>query len=138
MAKGKKRAARAASKRTPAIEWASAAIGLFIVIAMFGLLVVEAIRGQADEPPRLIVTPVRLVSDGGSYFLEVDVTNNSPQTGAGVQIEGELKSGEEAVETSSATLSYVPGLSKRRAGLVFSRNPRDFTVELRATGYERP
>ena len=132
MAKSKK------PKRIPAIEWASAAIGLFIVAAMFALLIVDAARGRGDAPPRLEVKPVRLVSADGSYFLEVDVANSSHQTGANVQIEGELKSGDEAVETSNATLSYVPGQSQRRAGLVFSKNPRNFTVELRVTGYERP
>lgn len=132
MAKGKK------PKRIPALEWASAATGLFVVLAMFTLLIVDAVRGRGDAPPRLQVEPVRLVSGGGDYFLEVDVTNRSHQTGANVQIEGELKSGDRSVETSGATLSYVPGESHRRAGLVFTEDPRSYSVELRVTGYERP
>lgn len=125
-------------KRYPLVEWVSAAVGLAITGAMFGFLALEALRQPDGTPPLLDVVPVGVVAEAGRYVVEVKVTNAAPTTGAGVQIEGTLKQGGTDVETSSTTVSYVPGESRRSAGLVFTRDPREHQLELRVTGYERP
>ena len=127
-------------RRIPLLEWASAAIGLVITVGLLGFLAVEVVRQDDGVPPLLDAVPVSLTmdSEGGHYVVEVKVTNDSYTTGASVQLEGILKQDGADVETSTATLSYVPGKSERRAGLIFTRNPEDYTLEIRATGYERP
>lgn len=122
----------------PLLEWVSAAIGLAIVLGMFGFLALDAIRADTGVPPIMRVEPSRLTKAGGQYVLQVRVSNASRKTGAGVHITGALKRGAETVESSDATLSYVPGQSHRRAGLVFTHDPRAYRLELRVTGYERP
>jgi uncharacterized protein (TIGR02588 family) len=131
-------AQRAKPQRYPLVEWLSAALGLVIIAAMLGFLVLEAARQRERLPPSMNVVPVGLVSNPGRYLVEVEVTNAAHKTGASVQIEGVLKEGETDVETSSATLAYVPGESRRRAGLLFTRDPRSYQLELRVTGYELP
>lgn len=126
-----------AQKRIPALEWLAALIGLAIVAGMFAFLIAEALRSDAGKPPMMHVELVELTS-GDAYVLEVEVVNSSGQTGAAVQIEGELRQGGRVVETSNANLSYVPGNSQRRAGLIFTRDPRRYELELRVTGYEQP
>lgn len=125
-------------QRYPLIEWISAAIGLAMIGAMLGFLVLEAIRGRDSTPPLLEIAPVELVAERDQYVVEVEVTNAAGKTAASVQIEGVLKQGGTDVETSSATVVYVPGESRRRAGLIFTRDPRNYQLELRVTGYERP
>ena len=130
--------AREKSGRYPLVEWVSAAIGLAITGGMFGFLALEVLQHRDGVPPLMEVAPVALISAAERYVVEVEVKNVSRKTGAAVQIEGTLKRGNEAVETSGATVAYVPGQSQRRAGLVFTQDPRNYRLELRVTGYERP
>lgn len=126
-----------APKRYPLVEWVSAAIGLAITGAMFGFLALEPGQ-QNGVPPLLTVVPVTLVQAPGYYVVEFDVRNESAATGAAVQVEGTLKQGGTEVETSTASLSYVPGESIQGGGLMFTRDPRHYRLELRVTGFERP
>ena len=125
-------------RRYPLVEWASAAIGLAITGGMFGFLAYEAVLQRNGTPPIMKVVPVAIAKGDGVYVLEVDVKNVSRHTGAAVEVEGTLKENGEAIETSSATVTYVPGGSLRRAGLVFTNDPRKYKLELRVLGYERP
>lgn len=125
-------------QRYPLVEWLAAAIGLVIFALMFGFLALEALRHRDSTPPLLDVSPVALTSGRNHYVLEVEVTNAASKTGASVQVEGVLKEGDSDIETSSATVAYVPGESRRLAGLVFTRDPRKYRLELRVTGYELP
>lgn len=109
-----------------------------MIAIMFGLLTVEALSERNGLPPMLQVEPAGLVAGGGRYVVEVDVSNAAYRTAASVGIEGVLKQGERDVETSGASLAYVPGESRRRAALIFTRDPRQYRLELRVTGYERP
>ncbi len=125
-------------RRIPAVEWVSAAIGVAIVATMFGFLSIEAIRQRNGVPPVMEVVPVGLFATEGRYIVEFEVRNSARKTGASVGVEGALKRAGEEVETSSATLAYVPGQSSRRGGLVFTRDPRGYRLQMRVTGYERP
>jgi uncharacterized protein (TIGR02588 family) len=42
------------------------------------------------------------------------------------------------VETSQATIDYLPQRSERRGGLFFTRNPEGLDLNLRAEGYSEP
>ena len=125
-------------KPVPALEWGAAFLGLAVVGTMGVFLTIEALSSEARLPPVLLVEPLNLTRGGSIYVLEVEVRNSTGQTGAAVNVEGTLKQGGREVETSSATISYVPGLSTRRAGLIFSRDPRRYAVELRVAGYAKP
>ena len=131
-------AGRSKAVRYPLIEWVSAAIGLAITAGMFGFLALEAVSDGEGVPPVLEAEPAALFFANGRYIVEVDVENLSSQTASAVNVEGALMAGNEPVETSSATLAYVPGDSKRRSGLFFARDPRELRLRLRVTGYERP
>lgn len=120
------------------LEWISGGIGALLAIAVLSLLTIEALDSTTARPPLLLVEPVGAVKAGEMYVVEVEVANRSGQTAAAVEIEGELSSGGEPVETSGATVAYVPAHSKRSAGLVFTRDPRTHQLQIRATGYEEP
>lgn len=125
-------------KGPSALEWASGAVGAILAIGTLVFISIEAIEPGAGKPPLLHVQPTGMLAEGGLYVVELKVENRAGETAAAVEIEGELKQGGSTVETSNATLSYVPGHSERRAGLVFTRDPRRHSFEVRATGYEKP
>lgn len=125
-------------QQIPLLEWIVAGLGLAMVLGVFAFLMVEVLTRSSSAPPLLRVEPVSLVTAGGQFVVEVEVSNSSGQTGAGVHIEGSLKQGGEEIETSSATIDYVPGNAQRRAGLNFTRDPRRHQAEFRVIGYQRP
>ena len=130
-----------AGKHPPAasaLEWTMALLGALIALALLGFIGWEALSGANDGPAILAVRAERIVPAQGGFVTEVKVENLSDSTAAAVQIEGVLKQGEAVVETSRATIDYVPGRGSRRAGLAFTRDPSGHRLEVRATGYQEP
>jgi len=124
--------------KVPILEWIAAGIGLLLTVAMLVGIGREAITGDTHELPAIDVTASRIVPTGSGFVVEIVATNRSGGTGAVVEIEGELKSGETSVETSSLTFDYVPGHAERRGGLFFREDPRRHQLELRALGFQTP
>lgn len=122
--------------RITLVEWIVAGAGAAIVVGVLLFLLFHI----ADEqtPPDIHLT-VDSVHAGPNYLVEVDVVNRGTRAAADMSIEGELLSDAGvAVETSSATLDYLPGRAKRRVGLFFQQDPRAHRLQLRATGYREP
>lgn len=130
--------AEAKKSTTPVLEWAAAAIGLVLTVALLIVLVREALAGERDGLPAVAVTVERVVERDGLFVVEVRAINNSGATASDVEIEASLTSPGAAPVVSSATIDYVPGHSHRRAGLFFHADPRAGQLEVRALGYEEP
>ena len=128
----------AKTHREPLLEWISAAIGLALTLSILGLIGREALRGDAAQPPAIEVVPVHIARTGSGFVVEVAAVNRSGGTAAEVEIEGVLKQGDSALETSSLVFDYVPGHAERRGGLYFREDPRRHRLELRPLGYQRP
>lgn len=122
----------------PLLEWISAAFGTLALLTLVTLIAVDALRTSGKEPPVLAVAPVAVTRANGSYVVEVEVRNLSPATAAAVEIEGKLERGGSEEASAATTLAYVPGRSKRSAGLIFDRDPRQYRLSVQATGYEEP
>jgi len=116
----------------PALEWATAALGLILFLGLLGVLVSEALSSADDDVPRLSARIEGVTAVPGGHAVRFIVVNASGQTAAAVQIGGKL--GE---ETASATLDYVPGRSEARGGLMFKGDPAT-GVEIAVLGYELP
>lgn len=96
-------------------------------------------RGDRRKtPPQLEVVVDSKQPSGNGFLVRFHIKNTGSQTAAAVAVEGELKNGEETVETSSSTLTYSPANSTRRGGLYFTKNPDQFNLQIRVTGYEEP
>ena len=75
---------------------------------------------------------------GGSYVVQVIVRNAASVAAADVRVEGVLREGPAEIERSEAGLDYVPGQSQRSAGLIFTKDPARYRLELRPVGYQEP
>ncbi|MCY7375825.1 MAG: hypothetical protein LH472_07615 [Pyrinomonadaceae bacterium] len=124
-------------KETPVWEWIIAAAGLIMVVAALGTTLYRAVI-EESTPPILEISVTSVEPTANGYHVKFNVKNTGNQTAAGLAIEGELKNGAESVETSSATLAYAPAHSERGGGLYFTKNPQQFDLQIRATGYEKP
>jgi uncharacterized protein (TIGR02588 family) len=133
----KSQPARAAALAPSPWEWVVAAIGAVLVLGALGYLVYFAQTTPLGLP--LITLEQGVVTQrGDGYLVAVTITNEGGATAAAVGIEGSLSRGGVEVETAATTLDYVPRFSTRQAGLLFSSDPRDGTLELRALGYAEP
>ena len=121
----------------PVTEWVVAAIGAVLVAGTIGWLVYMAT--MRDETP----PDVRVVEDGvvalqGGWVVRFRATNAGSQAAAELLVEGELMGPDGALETSEATIDYLPPRSEREGGLFFSHDPRQHGLRLRAKGYVHP
>lgn len=121
----------------PAIEWIVAAIGALLVAGTIGYLVLHAVvRDQA--PPDLRVVAEGTLALQGGYLVEFRAINAGAQAAAAVLIEGALEGPGGTIETSEATIDYLPARSERQGGLIFSHDPRAYRLRLRPKGWVDP
>ena len=132
MAQQKKRAG------TPLLEWVASGIGLLLLLGLLAVIGREAVSREFEQLPAIDVAVRRIVPAGSGFVVEIEAINRSGGTAAAVEIEGDLKSGETSLETSSFTLDYVPGHSRRTGGLFFREDPRRHRIEVRALGFQTP
>jgi len=121
----------------PVTEWIVAAIGAVLVAGTIGWLVWLAM--SRDETP----PDVRVVEDGvvalqDGWLVKFRAANAGAQAAAELLVEGELIGPDGAIETSEATVDYLPPRSEREGGLFFTHDPRQHEVRLRAKGYVDP
>ena len=119
------------------LEWIVAAIGLLLVSGAIGFLIYRGAT-KGDLPPKFKIEVLSIVKADENYLVNFRIFNSGEITAAALTIEGELKSGETSEETSDVTLTYVPSQSERRGGLIFTKNPNEYQMQIRAKGYEQP
>lgn len=128
---------RDAAHSASPLEWACAAVGLFLFLSALGYLVYVGIVTPAG-PPVITFDEGPVARSGDGYVVDVVVGNQGATTAAQVEIEGTLRRDGEVVETSGAVIDYLPRNSQRDIGLFFSNDPRQGRLELRAKGYVEP
>jgi uncharacterized protein (TIGR02588 family) len=131
---GTKKDKKAASDK---VEWIIAAAGMVLVTAALTTIVYRAIT-QEVRPPEISVSVESVSRSDRGFRVDFLVLNTGTQTASSVQIEGQLRSNGEIVESSTVTLAYAPSNSQRRGGMNFSRDPNEHELTIRAAGFEKP
>jgi uncharacterized protein (TIGR02588 family) len=121
----------------PIWEWIIAGIGFVLVAGVIGFLLYEAFSGNR-LPPDVKLSVESVVQTRNGYLVKITALNEGGQTAEGVDIEGELRTGTESLERSRTTIDYLPPRSEKRAGLFFTRDPRQLELHVRPLGYEEP
>ena len=117
--------------------WGIALLGLALELGSIVFMLYEAAAGDSSPPDVTVrLDSIRPTQDG--FLIEFRAVNQGGTTAAGLTVEGELRKGTESVETSNTTLEYVPSHSERKGGLFFKSDPRQYELQLRAKGYEKP
>ena len=125
------------ARAIPSLEWVVGGIGFFIIAAVLGFLLYAGI--SEDQPlPDVKISVEQVVQIRNGYLARITVVNEGGLTAEGVTVEGELWSGAGLVERSRTVIEFLPSRSRKRAGLFFSKDPRQFELKLRPHGYEEP
>lgn len=130
------RPARAAS-HIPLIEWIAAAVGAVILVGLVGYLIWCGITRTAILP-QIVVVATEVYEAEGGYVVTFSARNTGDLTAASVSIVGEVIRDGDIVATGRTMLDFVPESSERKGGLLFTIDPRDGELILRAEGYAEP
>ena len=118
--------------------WGIALFGLALVVGAIGFMLYEAAAGDSS-PPDVTVRVDSILPTRNGYLVRFRAINEGGSTAEGLTVEGRLlRNGTEAVENSNTTIEYVPAHSEREGGLFFTSDPRQYELQLRAKGYEKP
>lgn len=123
--------------RTPVLEWVAAGVGFLTVIAIIGLVGLEALHADTS-PPAVAVHQLGVRRTEAGYVVSIRAANIGGSPAAQVRIEGELTAPGATAETAEATFDFIPDHSAREGGLFFSTDPRAGELRLRATGFAEP
>ena len=107
------------------------------MLAMLAYTAHEAIT-SSDTPPVLLVKADSVVVNEAGFLVLFTVRNDGEQTAAGVTVRGAVQSGTTTFEESEAIIDYVPVRATRGGALLFSIDPRRYSLRLRATGFDNP
>jgi uncharacterized protein (TIGR02588 family) len=124
-------------KDAPFWMWGIALFGLALVLGSIVFMLYEATAGDSS-PPDVSVRVDSILPTRHGFLVEIRVVNEGGSTAEGLTVEGELRNGSESVEISNTTIEYVPSHSEREGGLFFTVDPRQYELQLRAQGYEKP
>lgn len=121
----------------PTWEWIIAALGALLLLAVIAFTSYR-IANDGGDPAGFSFEVDSVTEVNGTFVANISVINTGDQTAAALAIEGSIKQGEQDIETSTATLTYAPANSKRQAALIFTKDPRKYTFEIRPVGFEKP
>jgi uncharacterized protein (TIGR02588 family) len=127
----------AGARSIPLLEWLVGGLGALLLVGTIGFLVWHGL-GRDDTPPDVRLTVDRIEQLQNGYLVRFRAGNQGGSTAAQLVIEGELAGPEGPIETSEATLDYLPPRSDREGGLFFAHDPRGLDLRLRAEGYAKP
>ena len=122
--------ANAAVESRPVLQWAMAAIGGLVTLAVIGVVAWEA--QQPAAPPVLRARMVAVTPSAGGYLAEIEVSNTGRDTAAAVDVVGTL----EGASPSTVTLDYVPAQGRAKAWLHFDRDAA--RASLAIVGWSEP
>ena len=121
----------------PRWSWIVSLVGLIFVLGSIGYMFFKATKNEIS-PPDIVIQQERVSQQTDSYLVEIRVTNRGGSAAARLMVEGSLLKNGETVESSTITMEYVPAESSRKAGLLFTQDPRLYQLKVRALGYEEP
>ncbi len=125
------------SGNIPFLEWVVAVIGFLLVTGAIGFLFYTGMK-EEKLPPLIILKIDSIQVSGTNYLVTIKAINQGSETVKELMIEGKLKTKSSEIESSNLTFDYLPSQSERLGGLFFTSDPHNFTIQLRALGYEQP
>lgn len=133
-----KSAAHRRSRRAISIETIAFILASAIVTLLIGLICYVWVT-QGDEPPILTIDqtqPIRQVQ--GQYYVPFTLKNSGGRTAESVQVIGELKQGDQVLETGEQQIDFLSSNEEEEGAFVFSQNPQRADLSIRVASYKLP
>lgn len=127
-----------APSHAPLLEWIAAGVGLIFLLFLLGAIGYDGVTGSSREAPEISIRAGKIIKTGTGYLVSFEAINTGGGTAAMLELKGELIKDKVVVESSHATIDYVPLHGKAEGGLFFSRDPRKMDLEIRPLGFQTP
>ncbi len=121
---------------TPALEWIASGLGAAFAVVILLYLVWDGVTASTPAAITVEAGGAEPVEDG--FRVPVKVRNRGGEAASQVGIVGRILDRGREVQSSETTFDFVPGKSERDGALLFSVDPRRNTLEIRATGHQKP
>lgn len=122
--------------RIPA-EWITFALSALIVAGLVGLVLLSWIT-QSQEPPILSVRAETMRVTNGQFYIPFTVENTGGDTAESVQVVGELRRGEQIIESGEQQIDFLASHEQQSGAFVFTQNPQTGRLSLRVASYQLP
>ncbi|TDK31791.1 TIGR02588 family protein [Rhizobium deserti] len=119
------------------IEWATGMISALLVIVMIGWVAWQSLTEEEQQPNFTVAVTEKGAVDGG-YRVTFEVNNTATKTASAVVVRGEILDGSNPIESADVTFDYVAVRSKSSGAIIFSQDPGDRALRIRAIGYTDP
>lgn len=119
------------------MEWVTGLASAGLIVALIGYVGWNAVT-ETMAPPEFAIEATGMARVTGGYRITFDIENRANTTAAAVIVRGELKRGDESLETVDVTFDYVPGESQSSGAILFASDPGSAQLTLRAIGYSDP
>jgi uncharacterized protein (TIGR02588 family) len=118
-------------------EWIVGTVCSVVVLFAVAYLFYEGLT-RPSLPAMIGVEVAGILPMTEGFLVEFTARNEGTRTAADLVVEGSLLRVDSVVETSTATLQFVPGRAERSGGLFFSKDPSEYRLEVRPTGFDQP
>lgn len=135
---GQQRPREQSAGRTRA-EWVTFAISSILVLALFVLLIVQALF-TGREPASISVhfEPAEARQEPSGYYLPLRIANSGDEAAEEVWVRIALEPKQGPTEVAVVALTFLTGHGDEEAGVVFQSDPAEGTLRVAGIGYLRP
>jgi uncharacterized protein (TIGR02588 family) len=137
IAKKNKRPAKNYPEDIPPLEWATAGLGLALLIGFLTLILHNAIAGPKG-PPDIHITVRAIHPTQSGHLVQFEAKNVGGTTATTFALEGQLRKGGRTVETATAEIDHLPPGGSRTGGMFFRQDPKQADLELSAKSFQDP
>ena len=137
MAWWSKKEPKSEARQTAVLETIFAGLGAVLAAGTIGIIFWKGVTDDSGKPA-VEARVTRVEAQGDAYLAEIEVFNGGDAAAAGLEVEGRLESGGQAVETATVTFDYLPSQSRRQGGLYFSGDPRSGKLTVVPKSYTTP
>jgi uncharacterized protein (TIGR02588 family) len=124
-------------KKITLIEWIVSSTGTILFMFTLGFVLYNAVFGNGT-PANINLRTLSVQQNGTDYLITIEAFNKGDASVEGLEVEVKLLDNGNEVEKGVTTFDYVPGNSKRKGGIFFRNNPKEYKIELRPLGFEEP
>ena len=125
-------------KRTAA-EWITFGMASCLLLTLVGLVIAVWIDPRHQQPPLIEAAQAGVIwESSGQFYVPFTVTNAGGGTAESVQIIAELEIDGEVVESGEQQIDFLSGGEAETGAFIFSKNPQQGTLKLRAASYTLP
>lgn len=122
----------------PLAEWVSFGVAAAALLAVAGLLVYLWVAEPATPPAVSVAQAGPARSEGGQFYIPVEVANSGGGTADAVLVRAELRVDGETVEEGELEFDFLSGGETEEGAFVFTRDPSEGELVLRVAGYRLP